>query len=83
MAYIYILKDENKKIYIGSCLSIKDRFHDHSRGNTKSTRYFMNPRVCWLKEVNDLKIARAIEKKIKKWKSRKMVELLINGTIQV
>jgi len=81
MPSIYILKDKNEKIYIGSCVSIRERFNDHLRGNTKSTKYFVNPKICWQKEVSDLKEARYIEKKIKKWKSRKMINLLIKNTI--
>ncbi len=83
MPSIYILKNENKKIYIGSCIFIDEKFNDHLRENTKSTKKFVNPHICWMKEVSSLKEARFLEKKIKKWKSRKMIDLLISGTINI
>jgi len=83
MPSTYILKDDTEKIYIGSCVSLDKRYNDHLNHNTRTTKNFVNPKIIWNKEFETLKDARACEKKIKKWKSRKMVELLIESKVEV
>jgi len=83
MPSTYILEDQKEKIYIGSCINLESRFLDHLRGNTLSTKNFINPKIAWRKDFDDLKEARACERKIKKWKSRKMINFLIVGEIKL
>ncbi|MBU1033051.1 MAG: GIY-YIG nuclease family protein [Patescibacteria group bacterium] len=83
MATVYILKDLNDKIYVGSTTNIERRISEHERGHTATTRRLNDPKIAWKQDFPTLEQARKIERKIKKWKSRKMIELLINGTISI
>ncbi len=77
MPSTYILKDDLNKIYIGSCVDLEERYKDHLNHNTKTTKNFINPKIVWNKEFTSLNEARGLERKIKKWKSRKMINYLI------
>jgi len=81
MAQVYIL--EGKRFYIGSTDNLIDRLKDHRRGNTPTTKRIGNWILAWKKEVKTLKIAREMERKIKRWKNRKMIEYLIQGKIDI
>jgi putative endonuclease len=79
MAYVYILKSlKNNRFYIGSTNDIDRRLDEHNRGKslyTKSVRPF---ELVYKEEFLLLKDARKREYLIKKKKSRKYIETLIN-----
>jgi putative endonuclease len=83
MPLVYILKDSKNRVYIGSTTDLDRRLKEHQRGHTATTRRLDEVRFVWHKELSTLEEARNAERKIKKWKSRKMVELLIAGTINI
>ena len=83
MATVYILKDIRERIYIGSTVNFARRMQEHQRGHTTTTRKMDEWHVVWKKDLSTLVDARVLEKKIKKWKSRKMVDLLIHGVISI
>jgi len=39
MFYMYILKDKNGELYIGSTNDLKKRFSEHNAGKVTSTKY--------------------------------------------
>ena len=77
---VYIIYSESlNKYYTGSCEHLSIRLAQHNAGRNKSTK----PGIPWiikLTEVfNSLKEARAREAQIKKMKSRKYIESLIDS----
>ncbi len=81
MAWVYILK--GKRYYVGSTSALLNRLVQHRRGHTPTTKRIGEWHLIWQKEFSTLKEARAMESKIKKWKSRKMIGLLIEGKIDL
>jgi putative endonuclease len=77
---VYIIYSEKlDKHYTGSCENFAIRLAQHNAGRNKSTK----PGIPWilkhLEEFDNLKEARAREAYIKKMKSRKYIEDLINS----
>ncbi len=83
MPTVYILQDGDNRIYIGSTTDLERRQREHRRGHTSTTRKLRDFTVVWKKDTVELAEARKIERKIKNWKSRRMVDLLIRGVIDV
>ena len=82
MAWVYILK--GKRYYVGSTPQLlKDRLRQHRRGHTHTTKRIGKWNLVWQKKFSTLEQAREAERKIKKWKSSKMIEPLIEGKIDV
>jgi len=81
MAWAYVLK--GKRYYIGSTLDLVERIKQHERGHTYTTKRIGKWELIWQKEFSNLKEARAAERKIKKWKSTKMIEFLIENKINL
>lgn len=77
MAYTYILKTTCNDYYIGSTDNIEQRFTEHCSGKVKSTKGKL-PVELVFQEYHDTKSeAQKKEYKIKKWKSKKLIERLI------
>jgi len=82
--YVYILRDEKGKFYIGSTTDIKRRLRQHSNKHTATTNRMKNPQPVLIQEYPSLEIARKIERKIKKLKRRDYIEKMIqDGYIKV
>jgi len=81
MSYtVYIIYSEKlNKYYTGSCEDFAIRLSQHNAGRNKSTK----PGIPWIlkycEEFDNLKDARAREASIKRMKSRKYIEGLINS----
>lgn len=77
-AYVYILRSEvTNRCYIGSTNDFVRREKEHALGMTPSTR-LGRPWVCvFIQVVSDLHEARTLEKKLKNWKSRVLLERVI------
>ena len=75
--YVYILNTSNNKYYIGSTKNLDQRITEHNLGKTKSLKYLLPISLVFSKQYNDIKIARKIEIKLKKLKSRKIIERII------
>ena len=69
----------NGMYYVGSCIEINARMKDHKRGNTSTTRKYKPWKHVFSMPCGTLEEARALEKKLKKWKSRKMVESFMDA----
>ena len=79
---VYIIYSEKSdKYYTGSCEDLSIRIAQHNAGRNKSTK----PGIPWIikhtEVFNSLKEARAREAQIKKMKSRKYIESLINSAL--
>jgi putative endonuclease len=78
MHYTYILFSENlNRYYIGYTSNIDERLAKHNRTHKGFTNLANDWKVVFSKEFENKQAAMAFEKKIKSWKSRKMIESLI------
>jgi putative endonuclease len=75
---VYILQSQkNFSYYVGSTEDIDRRFREHNAGQTKSTRHLIPWKLVFFKVYSDIAIAKKIECKIKKLKSRRIIEKII------
>jgi putative endonuclease len=78
MPFTYILFSEKlNKYYIGACIDMERRIHEHNIGHSKFTSLGMPWKIVYKKEFETLLFAKRFEIKIKKMKSRKYIEDLI------
>ena len=75
---VYILKDANGKLYVGSTDNIQRRIKQHKYGHTQTSRNMINPKLVLFQEYYSIKIERKIEKKIKSLKRKDYIEKMIN-----
>jgi putative endonuclease len=77
--YLYILKSKiNGKYYIGSTRDLGTRIKEHNAGKIKSTRAFIPYELIYKEMFLTYTEARKRELYIKKRKSRRFIEKLIN-----
>ena len=76
-AYVYILKDNDNKFYIGSTVDPNLRMKQHLLGHTQTTRNMNCPRIVLTQKVDSLLTARKIEYRLKKMKRRDFIEKII------
>ena len=78
MAFVYILQSQtNLRYYIGSTNNIERRLNEHNSGKLPYTKLTKPFKLVFMKEYLTLKEARQIEYKLKKFKSRKIIERII------
>jgi len=83
-AYVYILKDERGKFYIGSTPDVEKRLKQHLAGYTQTTRNMKNPELVLKQEVPTFLIARKIEARLKRLKRKDYIEKIVaDGYIKV
>jgi putative endonuclease len=86
MWFVYIIYNKRvDKYYIGSTNNIERRLSEHNRSTYKNKSRFTSKyegqwTLCKRIEVESQAAARAIEKKIKSLKSRKIIESIISGS---
>ena len=71
---VYFLKLENEQYYIGSTTDIDRRILEHQNGATPSTRHKRPVGLIFKQDFDDIKVARQVEYKLKRLKSRKIIE---------
>ncbi|OGY45639.1 MAG: hypothetical protein A2744_03050 [Candidatus Buchananbacteria bacterium RIFCSPHIGHO2_01_FULL_44_11] len=77
MAYLYILKTSKNTYYVGSTNDIEQRLSYHQSGKVKSTKDKL-PVTLVFKEYYKTKAeAQLKEYKLKRWKSKRMLEGVI------
>ena len=82
--FVYILKSaKNEKYYIGSTIDVEKRLIEHNNGYVKATKYLLPWKLEFFKEYPDIRQARQVEYKLKKFKSRKIIErIVVDGDIK-
>jgi len=76
--FVYIIYSEkNDKYYVGSTINIDNRLNEHNSGRNKSTRSGIPWEIKFYFRCGAVRTARQIEHKIKKKKSRKILEQII------
>jgi len=76
-SYVYILRDQRGKFYVGSTSDIERRIKQHFSGHTQTTRNMKELKLIFSQEYESLEIARRIERKIKKLKRKDYIEKMI------
>ena len=78
MAWVYILYSEKiDKYYVGACTDFDRRFYEHNLGRSKFTSTGIPWELVYKEEWEDLVLAKQLELKIKKMKSRIYIQELI------
>ncbi|MBP9815989.1 GIY-YIG nuclease family protein [Candidatus Woesebacteria bacterium] len=82
MPCVYIIKsDKNNRCYIGSTTDIIRRLDEHNIGKTPSTRYLGPWKIVFTQEFDLLSDARRMERKLKSFKSRKIIDRIVTTGI--
>ncbi len=78
---LYILKLVDNSYYIGSTNDLKKRLNYHEKGRVRSTKGKLPFELIYTEEYDNRSEAQSREYQIKKWKSRKAIERLINKAL--
>ncbi len=79
MSFVYILQSKKTgRYYIGSTNDLSRRLAEHNSDQTKSLIYQRPLVVVFSKEYGNLSDARRIERKLKKMKSRSIIEHIVH-----
>jgi len=82
--YLYILKSLNsQKYYTGTSENAEKRLIFHNAFEKGFTSRYRPWEIVFKQEFEDKKLALAAERKIKSWKSRKMIEKIIRGELKL
>lgn len=82
--WLYILKSRTSdKYYIGVSQNPPVKLHYHNNLEKGFTSRYRPWEIVFTKEFPDRQQAQMIEKKIKSWKSRIMVEKIISGELEI
>jgi putative endonuclease len=82
MGIVYILQSlVNQRYYIGSTNDLTRRLREHEEGKTKSIRFIRPCKLVFSQEYATLIEARKIEYKLKKLKSRVIIERIIGNKV--
>jgi putative endonuclease len=80
MAFVYIIYSEKTdKYYVGACTNLQRRLYEHNIGYSKFTSTGVPWALVYKEEYLDLLSAKRRETQIKKMKSRKYIEQLIDS----
>jgi predicted GIY-YIG superfamily endonuclease len=77
LGYVYILKDDTGRFYVGSTSDIARRVKQHSASHTQTTARMKNPKTVLVQEYATLETARLVERKLKKLKRRDYIEKIV------
>ncbi|MEA1929657.1 MAG: GIY-YIG nuclease family protein [Patescibacteria group bacterium] len=84
MAYVYILRCDGNRYYVGSAVDLQKRLKHHDRGLTPSTKRLGNCHLVLSQEYETLIDARLVEGKIKKLKRKDYIARMVkDGVIKV
>ena len=76
-SFVYILKSGSDKYYIGSTNDLPRRLEQHRSGHTPSTKRMGELELVFSQEYDNLKDARNVEFRIKKFKRKDFIEKII------
>ena len=65
---------KNGRYYVGSTNEIERRFAEHCRGHVTATKYLLPLERKFFQEYESIELARKIEYRLKKFKSKKKLK---------
>jgi putative endonuclease len=74
---LYLQSEKTRRFYIGSSEVLGRRLEEHARGQTASTRGRSPWKLAYQEEYESLLAAHRRELEIKRWKSSKVIQALI------
>ncbi len=77
MAFVYILKGNNSRFYIGSTNNIERRITEHESGKSKYTKEVLPVTLIFTQEFETLQKARKVEYWLKKQKDANFIRRII------
>lgn len=84
MPFVYILKSDDDRYYVGSTVDLKARLNHHKGGFTPSTKRMKNVEMIFSQEYDSLRDARIVERKIKKLKRKDYIRKIVEeGVIKM
>lgn len=84
MGYVYILKNEQGRYYIGSTTNIQRRIKQHREGHTPSTHRMGELELVFSQKFETLEDARNVENGLKKLKRHDYIDKIIrDGFIKI
>ena len=84
MPFVYILKNEEGKHYVGSTTDLERRIHQHTKGHTYSTKRWGKLMLVLSQEYKSLSDARRVELKLKKLKRGDYIAKMVqDGFIKI
>ena len=85
MPCVYILRSQKSgKYYIGSTENLERRLKEHYRGKVYTTKRMLPVELVFKQEYSSIKFAENIERKLKDFKSRMIIEKIIQeGKIKI
>jgi len=69
MYYVYLLKDDTGKFYIGRSDNLKQRIKDHLAKKVSTTKKMLNPSLFYYEAYSDKEASKDREKKLKQFGS--------------
>jgi len=77
--WVYIIQSlKDERYYIGSSTDPNKRLiEEHNKGRVFSTKRYLPWKLVFKQEYSDIKIAMLTEKKLKSYKSRKILDKII------
>jgi putative endonuclease len=82
--FVYILQSERTgRYYVGSAANPNDRLIDHNRTTRGFTARHRPWRIVFKHDLRSKQEAQAVERRIKNWKSRTMIERLLGGEVEL
>ena len=82
MGFVYILRsDSTGRFYVGSTDHLERRISEHLRGKNLATRNRGPWRLAYREKFDTLLDARRRELEIKRWKSARLIHVLIESSI--
>ena len=80
--FVYILRSlKNNKFYVGSTTDIFRRVHQHEAGRVRPTKPLRPLRLELFQEYSSIKLAREIERSLKKFKRKDYLEKIIKDRV--
>lgn len=82
--YVYILRDEDGRFYVGSTKSVENRMKLHRSGTTRTTKGMKNPQIVLVQEYYSIILTRKVERRMKALKSKKYIDKMVSdGYIRI
>lgn len=69
MFYVYLLLDDNKKIYIGYSEDLNRRLKEHANGKVYTTERMTNPKLFYYEAYSNEESGKERERKLKQYGS--------------